>query len=48
MTTTLEKASKSIPVTQLPMLGAAMPIKHIGERCNWLLEHDGRSRFLPQ
>ncbi len=55
MTTTLDKVSASVPdaqlPVQLPVLGAAMPIKHLGEHANWLLEpqqhgHDGRDLEL--
>ena len=55
MTTTLEKVSASVPDTQLPVqllvLGVAMPIKHLGEHANWLLEpqqhgHGGRDLEL--
>ena len=46
MTTTLEKVSAFVPVAQLPMLGAAMPIKHLKEHHVWLLEHGGRDLEL--
>ena len=42
MTTTLEKVSASVPVAQLPVLGAAMPIKQLPTHQAWLLEHGGR------
>jgi hypothetical protein len=46
MTTTLEQVSASVPVGELLVLGAAMPIKHLGEHSDWLLENGGRDLKL--